>query len=295
MNFFSASFCRYFSFRGLKLLTATLFLLLAGTRAASAGIVVLGELKREYQLRPGQTHESVIEIENRDATAKKVRIYQTDYRYLSNGESYFPAAGTTERSNAGWLTFNPKTLTILPMQKSQIRYLLRAPRDLTKKGTYWSMLMIQEVPGTAAAKPDRQESSVLLPAGSNRYGVQIVTQLENTGVIMLEFTKATVESKNSKRLLTVDIENRGTRIARPEMWLEVYTGSGVKAGRFVSEQGTILPGCGVRREIDISSIPKGTYSSLFIADCGHKDVYGLEIKLVLEGETETKPLPIIKN
>jgi len=237
----------------------------------------------------------VIDLENRDASAKKVRIYQTDYRYIANGESYFPAPGSTERSNAAWITFSPKTLTILPTQKSQIRYLLRAPKDRLKRGTYWSMLMIQEVSEPSAVKTDKPESTVVLPAAPNRYGVQIITQLENTGKISLEFTSATVESKNSKRLLTVDIENRGTRIARPEMWLEVYTGTGQKAGRFVSDKGTILPGCSVRREIDISSIPKGTYNSLFIADCGHKDVYGLEIKLVLEGEADGKPLPPIKN
>jgi hypothetical protein len=291
----SASFRKYFSIRGLGIVMAMLLLQVPVAQAASAGIVVLGDLTRDYQLKPGQTHEAVIELENRDALVKIVRIYQADYKYTANGESFFPAPGTNERSNSGWLTFSPKTLTILPMQKSQVRYLLRAPKDRSKKGTYWSMLMIQEVSEPAAVKTDKPESVSTPPAAPNRYGVQIITHIYNTGKINLEFTSATVESKNSKRFLTVDIENKGTRIARPEMWLEVYTGNGQKAGRFVSEQGTILPGCSVRREIDISSMPKGTYNSLFIADCGHKDVYGLEIKLVLEGEVDTKSLPTIKN
>jgi hypothetical protein len=282
-------------FRTLSILSAVLFCLPGLSSVAEAGIVVTGDLTHEYQLKPGQTHEASIELENRDATPKTVRIYQTDYRYQANGQSFFPSPGTTERSNAGWLTFSPKVMTVPPMQKSRIRYLIRVPRDRTKKGTYWSMLMIQEVPDAAPAKTERKDNTVTLASPASRSGVQIVTQLENSGQIALEFTSATVVSKNAKRILSIDIENRGTRIAHPEMWLEVYTGGGLKAGRFVSEAGSILPGCSIRREIDISTLPKGTYNSLFIADCGQRDTFGLEIKLVLEGEPEPKPATGTRN
>ena len=263
--------------------------------AATASVVVLGDLIREYQLTPGETHEATIELENRDASPRTVRIYQTDYRYLANGETFFPAPGSMERSNAEWLTFSPKTLTIPSMQKSQARYLLRAPKEPSKTGTYWSMMMIQEVAEPSPARTERQESTVTNPPVPSRYGVQIVTQIEKTGKIRLEFTAATIESKNSKRMLSVDIENRGTKIARPEMWLDVYTGGGRKADRFIADKGTILPGCGIRREIDITSLPKGAYNSLFIADCGQKDLFGLEFKLILGEEPETKPLHLLRN
>jgi hypothetical protein len=295
MNHFLSLYLKINFFRSVALLVGILCFLLCHAPVEAAGIVVLGDLSRDYQLKPGQTHEAVIELENRDTAAKTVRVYLADYRYLANGESLFPPAGTTERSNAGWLTFSPKLLTIPPMQKSQIRYLLRAPRDHTKKGTYWSMMMIQEIQEPTPMKTEKPESTVTVQASPSRYGVQIITNIDNTGRIGLEFTSATIQSKNLKRILSVDIENKGTKLARPEMWLEVYTGSGQKAGRFITDQGTILPGCSVRREIDISSLPKGSYNSLFIADCGSKDVFGLEIKLVLEGEPETKQLHLLKN
>lgn len=257
-----------------------LFCMMLAARPGMANIVVIGDLVRDYTLKPGQTHEAFIELENRNPVARQVRVYQADYKYLANGESFFPAPNTMERTNAGWITFSPKTLTIPPMQKAMIRYLIRTPRDPDYIGTFWSIIMIQEM-------QDRTPG--------NRYGVQIVTQLHNTGKIGLEFTSATVVNKSGQRILTVDIENRGNRMARPEMWLEVYNNAGQKVGRFVSGQHAVLPGCGIRREIDISSLPKGSYNSLFIADCGGKDVYGLEIKLVLEGETDAKPAPPVKN
>jgi P pilus assembly chaperone PapD len=268
--------------------------LLCPVPSARGGVVVLGELARDHKLRPGQTQEATIELENRDASPRTVRIYQSDYRYLANGESFFPAPGSTERSNARWLTFSPKVLTIPPSQKSQVRYLLRAPVDRSKTGTYWSMMMIQEIPDPSTGKAGGQEGTAAPPSAASRYGVQIITQLADTGRIGIEFTSATIESRNSKRMLTIDIENRGSRVARPEMWLEVFTDSGHKAGRFLTDKGTILPGCGVRREIDITSLAKGSYNSLFIADCG-KDVYGLEIKLVLDGEAEGKQLRVLRN
>jgi hypothetical protein len=261
-----------------SMLKTTLLLLcmLLQPLAVRANIVVLGDLTHEYLMKYGETHEAVIELENRDMVTRHVRIYQTDYKYPTTGESFFPAPGSMERSNAVWITFSPRSITIPPMRKAQIRYLIRAPKDRWFTGTYWSMLMIQEMQGQAPG---------------NRYGVLVLTQLADSGKIGLEFTSATVGSKNGQRILTVDIENKGTRAARPELWLEVYNSMGQKAGRFITNQSTILPGCGTRREIDISSLPKGTYNSLFIADCGGKDVFGLEIKLVLEGEPDPKTAP----
>ena len=255
-----------------------------GPMSAFANIVILGDLTHDYRLKPGQTHEAVIELENRDPAVKKVRVYQTDYAYLANGESLFPAAGTNSRSNARWLTFSPKVVTIPPMQKSQIRYLIRAPKDSAKCGTYWSMLMVQDMPKSDPEKTNGQEPADPLSTPGFRYGVQIITQIDETGKIGLEFTSATVVSKNSKRLLVVDIENKGTRIAKPELWLEVYSSSGQKTGRFVTVPGNILPGCSIRREIDLSSLPKGSYNSLLIAVCGKQDVFGLELKLVLSAD-----------
>ena len=281
-------------FRSINLLATLLACFLFNIPTASGGVVVLGELVREHQLRPGQTLEASIELENRDASPRTVRIYQTDYRYQANGESIFPTPGSTERSNAGWLTFTPKVLTIPPSQKSTVRYLIRVPVDRSRTGTFWSMMMIQEIPDQPQGKAGVQEGTGASPPTANRYGVQIITQMADTGRIGIEFTSATIESRNAKRLLTIDIENRGSRIARPEMWLEVFTQSGHKAGRFLTDKATILPGCGVRREIDITSLAKGTYNSLFIADCG-KDVYGLEIKLVLDGEVEGKQLRVLRN
>ncbi|NTU67372.1 MAG: hypothetical protein HGB02_00680 [Chlorobiaceae bacterium] len=281
-------------FRSFTLIATALAVTLCLATTATAGVVVIGEMARDYQLRPGQTSESTIELENRDDSPRTVRIFQTDFRYLANGESFFPAPGSMERSNADWLTFSPKILTIPPLQKSLVRYLLRVPNDRSKTGTFWSMMMIQEIHEPAPAKNGRQEGIATPPPPASRHGVQIVTQLEETGKIGIEFTSATIESRNSKRILTLDIENRGSKVARPEMWLEVYTGSGQTAGRFLADKGTILPGCGVRREIDITALSKGSYSSLFIADCG-RNVYGLEIKLVLEGEADGRPLRVLRN
>jgi hypothetical protein len=252
---------------------------------ACANIVILGDLTHDYRLRPGQTHEAVIELENRDPAIRKVRVYQSDYTYLANGENQFPTAGTNNRSNARWLTFSPRIVTIPPMQKSRIHYLIRAPKDSAKNGTYWSMLMVQDIPNAEQEKSNGQGSAEPAQSPGCRYGVQIITQIDDTGKIGLEFTSATVVSKNAKRLLVVDIENKGTKIAKPELWLEVYSSSGQKTGRFVTVPGNILPGCGIRREIDLSSLPKGSYNSLLIADCGKKDVFGLELKLVLSPDS----------
>lgn len=263
----------------LFMLVTSLIWVAITAQAAHANIVVLGDLTRKYQLMPGQTHESIIELENRDSQDKKVMIYQTDYKYLASGDISFPPPGTCNRSNASWLIFSPKVVELTAGQKTQVKFLIRAPRDSSRTGTYWSMLMVQNM---EKGIPEKVENAALQPFPASRYGVQIITQMGNTGKIAVEFTSATVVNHNAKRYLVVDIENKGTRYATPELWLEVFTIDGQKAGRFISDSAGILPGCGIRREIDISSLPKGMYSSLLIADCGHKDVFGLDLKLVLQ-------------
>jgi hypothetical protein len=247
--------------------------------SAQANIVVLGDLTRVYRLNPGETYEAIIELENRDSTLKKVQVYQTDYKYLATGDNFFPPPGTYKRSNSSWIYYSPKIVSVPPRQKSQIKYLIRAPKDTTKNGTYWSMLMVQDMHDL---NPNDSEPDALQLVPTFRYGVQIITQISNSGKIGVEFTSANVVNNKSKRYLLVDIENKGTRHAKPELWIEVFNSKGEKAGRFVTEPGSILPGCSIRREIDISSLPKGIYSSLVIADCGQKDVFGLELKLVLQ-------------
>jgi hypothetical protein len=266
MNFFSR-------------LILSILCLLSLSSPAHAKIVVLGDLTRSYKLAPGETYEAIVELDNRDPVVKKVQVYQTDYRYLANGDNFFPKPGTYNRSNASWISFSPKIVTVLPHQKAQIKYLIRVPKDATMTGAYWSMLMVQDMSDVDSRKPFQGEQ-VLVP--TFRYGVKIITQVGSTGKIDVGFISANVINSNSKRSLVIDIENRGSRLAKPEIWIEVFNNNGEKAGRFVTEPGNILPGCSIRREIDMSSLPKGVYNSLVIADCGQKDVYGLDLKLVLQ-------------
>jgi hypothetical protein len=260
-------------------LTSSILFVLFLTPSAHANIVVLGDLTRDYKMKPGQTYEAMIELENRDSRLKKVQIYQTDYRYLASGDNFFPPAGTYKRSNAAWITYSPKIVSVPPGHRSQIKYLIRAPKDQTKSGTYWSMLMVQDV---RELPSDDTGPNTLQLIPTFRYGVQIITQISNTGKIALEFTSVNVVNRKSKRFLVIDLENKGTRHAKSDLWVEVFNNKGEKVGRFITDPGRILPGCSIRREIDISSLPKGRYTSLVISDCGHKDVFGLELKLVLQ-------------
>ncbi len=256
-----------------------LFFMLFVTQAHAA-ITVVGNLAQTTVLQPGVTHEGIITLRNLGSESTEVRIYQTDYTFSADGKTLYGEPGESERSNAGWLYIQPTRLTIAPESTAPVYYTVRVPDDQYLSGTYWSIIMIEEITESSAESSQRKQS-----VGINavmRYGVQIITEIGETGTSSLQFLdRQFIISEDGTKTFQLDLGNNGEKWYIPELWIEVYDSSGNSVERFEGAKRRIFPGCSVRHLIDITSLPEGKYKFLVIVDTGDENVYGAQYDLEL--------------
>ncbi len=249
---------------------------------SKAGVTLIGGLSYEKKAQIGETYQGTILLNNHGDEPQEVRIYQTDYLFFCDGTNKYDEPGKIERSNANWITFSPHRLTIPPRQISTVNYTIEVPNDKPLVGTYWSMLMV-EILGKgdpeAMLKPEKDKIQMGIMQVT-RYGVQIVTQVDNTGTRKLKFIGTKLLAKEGGgRFLQIDVENIGERWLRPEVWLELYNEEGRYIGKFEGTRMRIYPGTSIRQRIDLSDVPSGKYKTLVVADCGGDYVFGAQYTL----------------
>lgn len=262
------------------LIAALMVLILADP--ASAGLSVLGGLTREATLDPGENHEGTIELFNNSEETVQVTIFQTDYLFYADGSTRYDEPSTITRSNAGWISFSPSRMTIPAGETVSIYYDIAVPHDSKLDGTYWSIIMIEPAVGGAPPVIEQEDGKIVLGVRTViRYAVQMITNIAGTGESNIRLSSNEIVNIDGKRMLRAEIENIGDRWLRPAVWLELYDRNGRSVGRFKSENKRIFPQCSVSHHLDLSEVPDGDYTGLFIVDNGDDRVFGASYEVRL--------------
>jgi len=259
-----------------------LFFYLLIPYVSKAEVAIVGELAHEKKATVGESYQGVIFIRNSSEEAQEVKVYQTDYLFFFDGRSVFGEPGTIKRSNANWINFSPKRLTIPANEVSQVNYIVNVPADAALIGTYWSVLMVEGIPGSSSeAVGEEKEGATLGIRQVIRYGIHMVTHIGDTGVRRLEFLKTRLLREGERKILQVDIENIGERLLKSFLWAELYDEEGSYVGRFEGGEFhiRIYPGTSVRYRVDLTQVPEGKYKALVVADSGGEDVFGITYTL----------------
>jgi len=254
---------------------------------ALAGVSVHGSLTQEQQVAAGQAYSGTITLINTGEQEEAVKIYGTDYLFYRDGTSDYGEPGAGPRSNAGWLTFEPHEMVIPAGATALVSYTVAVPGDQPLAGTYWSVLMV-EVPGNSGMVSDAGSGSQLGIRQVLRYGIQVVTNIEDSGERQLDFVETRLVRDGKQRTLQLDLENTGQRWLRPALWTELYDGSGNCVGKFDGGTLRTYPGTSVRFKIDLSGVAPGEYKAVAIADCGADDIFGAAYTLRFEDESLTR-------
>jgi hypothetical protein len=273
-----------------------LFVVLADT--ALAGVSVVGGLTREKALEPGAKFEGTIQLQNTGETTCQVNAYQTDYLFYADGSNLYGEPGSAPRSNAEWFTISPKRLTIPPGEAASVHYSGQVPeiRELASihddlqlmesvnlVGTYWSMVMVEPVPETDIEAVEGEAGKVKIGIQTKvRYGIQIITNIGDTGVRNIKFLDKRLANQDGQITLQLGIENTGERWLSPTVWVELYDDGGVQVGRFEGGKKRIYPYCSVSHEVNLGGVPKGDYKALVVLDNGDEYVFGAKYDLGIE-------------
>ena len=264
----------------------------------SAGVSVIGGLTREKALEPGAKFEGTIKLQNTGETTCQVNVYQTDYLFYADGSNLYGEPGSAPRSNAEWFTISPKRLTIPPGEAALVHYSGQVPeiRELASisddlqlmesvnlVGTYWSMVMVEPVPETDLEAVEGEAGKVTFGIQTKvRYGIQIITNIGDTGVRNIKFLDKRLANRDGQITLQLEIENIGERWLSPTVWVELYDDGGIQVGRFEGGKKRIYPDCSVSHEVDLIGVPKGSYKALVVLDNGDEYVFGAKYDLGIE-------------
>ncbi len=265
-----------------KIIIPVLLFFLLVPCATEAAVSLIGGLTHEKKSNPGpgDTYKGSILIKNTGTELQEVKVYQTDYLFFFDGRNIYGKPGKTPRSNADWLGFSPHRLVIGPGDTSRVNYTIKVPNDPNLVGTYWSSLMVEGVPKSSplSSQPERGKTKVGITQ-IFRYNIQMVTHIGDTGERKLKFLKTKLLKETEKRVLQLDMENTGQRWLRPLLWVELYDTTGTYLGKFEGGKKRIYPGTSVRFKVDLTNVPKGTYKTLIVADCGGDYIFGANYTL----------------
>jgi hypothetical protein len=260
-----------------------LSMFLLGALPLSANVIIVGGLTHEHEARIGESYEGVIEIKNIENKPQEVKIYQTDYSFYADGRILYSDPGKVPRSNARWITFSPKRLTVPPKDTVSVHYTVKVPDQADLTGTYWSIFMVELIPENSPESSTRKSDKVGLGIRQLfRYGIQVVTQIGDTGTRKLEFLSSKLLKEGAKQFLQLDIGNTGGRWLRSSLWVELYDEQGTYIGKYEGGSLRIYPATSVRFKVDLSSVPNNTYKALVVIDCGDDNVFGANFNLVMK-------------
>lgn len=255
-----------------------LFALVASAAPTSAQIAVVGSTVVERTAAPGESYAGTIVVRNLTSRHQPVRIYQTDYLFYADGTSRFDAGGTSNRSNAPWVTPSQRSLVIPPTSEMTVAYSVRVPVADSLAGTYWSAIMVEAAP--IAAAPSPKEHTEIGVGVVTRYAVQVATHVRASGSRTVAFANARVVAEtNGTQTFELDVTNTGERAHRPKLWIEVYDDQGTLRANVRQERGLLYPGTSLRQRFRLGHIAAGAYRAVVFADSGDDSVFAAPFTL----------------
>jgi len=254
-------------------------------------IAILNGLTHEFKVTPGQVYEGVIILKNTEEKPEKARIYQTDYSFNAQGQKFFLPPGSNLRSNAGWISFYPALIDLLPQATQEIKFKIIVPEDPSLKGTYWSLIMVEQAPALvspttslAGKEPSLSLNQVV------RYGIQIVTHIGETGERKIRIVNSRLIHQFGKYEFQLVVENIGERCLVPDLYLQLFNQQGAQIGQFAGGRWRLYPQTSALYQVDLGSLPESKYRALILLDNHDDHVFSAQVNLNLNSAEQTSSL-----
>jgi hypothetical protein len=248
-------------------------LLLACAAPASAQIAVMGNTLQERSVSPGESYTGTILVMNPTREVQTAKLYQTDYSYSADGTSRFDAPGTLARSNASWVSLGSSQVTVAPGETVPVRFTVQVPESGALKGTYWSVVMVEGIPGPLASP--RPGAAAVGLMSVIRYGVQVVSQIQDSGKRGAEFDRVrVVPGKAGEPTLEFEVRNPGERAYHLDVKVKIFDEQGAVAASFSKEHNLLYPGSSLLEQFALPRLAPQTYQLQVLGDTGEGEVFG---------------------
>lgn len=241
-----------------------------------AGLVIVGETVHRTAVTPGATITGTITILNNGSSPVEARLYQTDYSFKAAGENDYGAPGTSPRSNAKWFTLDANQLSVPTNGTVTVNYRGAVPLDAKLAGSFWSLVMVEQTEAVVAptkGAPTERRAAIRTVV---RHAVQVVTDMGNPSPAELRVLGKSFEADSSGKAFSLDVENRGQWLTRPDVSMEVFDATGASAAKVAAAKVRLYPACSFRYRFDLTSLKPGKYNALVMLDSGDDNVSGAQ-------------------
>jgi len=253
----------------------SLSILLASFSISKASLVIVNGLSHEHTVQTGIKSQGSIIIKNTSETARRARIYKTDVVHKCDGQTTFVEGSKRERCNSDWTLLSDNEIIIPSQQSYTLTYELNPGSDIEATGSYWGVIMVEEIKDLDTITPQRGVTVTSLI----RYAIQIISNFDSEPVKDLEIVGVDIDTTKENNLVSVSVSNKGNYMLKPIMILELYNDLGEQVYRTEIPYQKVYPGFCKLFELSINEVPKGTYNGIIVADCGDENIYGINIEI----------------
>ncbi len=239
----------------------------------AANVVVLNGLTHTHKTSSGEIISGIVKLKNTKDTEQRIIVYFNDLFQECGKETILTADFSHENSIAKWFSTNVNERVLKGNEEYELLYTINIPEGVDIKGSFWGVLMVEiEKP----IKEDDLEYGVKLES-KVRYGIQIITDINERTTSDLEFYNLEIEETNSTKIINVDVQNKGAFYVQPTLILEVFNENGEQAKKLEVKFKKIYPNSCKAFSLDISDIPKGVYTAMLVADYG-ENMYAIDLE-----------------
>lgn len=250
---------------------------------AAASVSVVNGLTHERRARPGDSYAGEVIVANGSDEPSTVKLYQTDYRFEANGKAYYDEVGSVARSNGKWVTLGaPSFLSLAPHEQAVVPFSVAVPAKSDLVGTYWSVLMVEEIPADLLA-PDPREQSLGV-RNVLRYAVQLVTNVGEPPPDDFRLASMRLEAQDREHLglLRAELVNTGTTLFRADLRVQLFDEEGREIGAFLAGRRRLYPETSVGYTADLTAVPQGNYKMILTVRMASGTLYASEFVLAAD-------------
>lgn len=215
-------------------------------------------------IEPGDQFKEKITLKNDQDKTIDVELKQVDYSFNNEGENHYLPEGTLPFSNANWVNLSSKWIRIGPHSKVDVTYTITVPENPELEGSYSSLILLEpQQPLEPLGKKKKDKPQIIVKI---RYAYLIVTTVGNPKSDVKVLNKGVAEL-NNKKMLMIDLENKGKRFCQPKVHLNLFNHEGRLIMDTITPPQKLLPSTSVRYFVDINKfVEDANKGIMYISD-----------------------------
>lgn len=245
----------------------------------NAALIVNSKLYHQFEAEYGEKKVGEVILKNDSKNEIMVRLYKRDYSFNAKGKSFYRNPGTNSRSNAGWILLQKRSLSIAPFEKERVQYKVNIPNEKKLKGTYWSMVMVEEY--KSEVQNNNNKNSERNFKQKIRYGIQIVTNFGRKEEVKIVYENPEiVKSMEKDYIFGIDIVNKGIfELKMKPQIIIVNENTGEIMKKYKKKQVRLYPATSITVEEKIILDKTIPYKILVIGGNNRRGYYGKEYSI----------------